>query len=205
MYVEQGLYNCSCRDFLANYDKKFIDLVITSPPYNVGIQYDNYNDNQDYKQYLRFIHQTFADIILRMKDNSVLCVNIGKDYAINTPAHYAQILEEIGYNFYCRIIWRKPVGSAVPSAMCQQGFPKYLPYSVTEDILVYTKGVMPKKLAYNLLMFFSKEGDLVFDPFAGIGTTLLIAKENHRYYVGTEISKKYCEIFYNMDKQELLL
>jgi len=40
----------------------------------------------------------------------------------------------------------------------------------------------------------SKEGQLVFDPFMGSGTTAMAAKRNRRKYLGCEISRKYIEI-----------
>ena len=38
------VYNGDCRDVIKNLDQK-IDLVSTSPPYNVGIEYDNHDEN----------------------------------------------------------------------------------------------------------------------------------------------------------------
>ena len=40
----------------------------------------------------------------------------------------------------------------------------------------------------------SKENDLVYDCFLGIGTTAKMAKVNNRNFIGSEISKEYCEI-----------
>ena len=37
-------------------------------------------------------------------------------------------------------------------------------------------------------------GDLIYDPFTGTGTTLKMAILNSRNYIGSEISKEYCEI-----------
>lgn len=39
----------------------------------------------------------------------------------------------------------------------------------------------------------SNEGDLIFDPCAGSGSTLLVAKENGRNYLGCELDKEYYE------------
>ena len=52
----------------------------------------------------------------------------------------------------------------------------------------------PDKLARDLILCFSKEGDTVLDPMAGSGTTAIIAANNRRNYVGIEISKEYVEI-----------
>jgi DNA modification methylase len=39
-----------------------------------------------------------------------------------------------------------------------------------------------------------KEGDIVFDPMVGSGSTCVAAKILNRNYVGIDISKEYCEI-----------
>lgn len=49
-------------------------------------------------------------------------------------------------------------------------------------------------LLKELILDNSKEGDLVFDPCAGSGSSLLIAKELKRDYLGCEINKEYYEI-----------
>lgn len=40
----------------------------------------------------------------------------------------------------------------------------------------------------------SNEGDLVFDPFLGSGTTAIVCKKLNRNFIGTEIDAKYFEI-----------
>lgn len=41
---------------------------------------------------------------------------------------------------------------------------------------------------------FTKEKDIVLDPFIGVGTTALACRELHRYYIGIELKKEYCEL-----------
>jgi DNA modification methylase len=52
----------------------------------------------------------------------------------------------------------------------------------------------PDKLAEDLILCFSQEGDLVLDPFLGSGTTAAMAKKNNRHYLGMEISEEYAQI-----------
>ena len=49
----------------------------------------------------------------------------------------------------------------------------------------------PIQLAERVIGFFSDEGDTVYDPFSGLGTSCLIAKKLGRRYIGSEISKQY--------------
>jgi len=52
----------------------------------------------------------------------------------------------------------------------------------------------PDLLAERHILSWSNEGDTVFDPMAGSGTTLKMAKKNNRNYVGIEISQDYIDI-----------
>ena len=52
----------------------------------------------------------------------------------------------------------------------------------------------PEKLAEDHILSWSNEGDTVFDPMAGSGTTLKMAKKNNRNYIGIETSQEYIDI-----------
>lgn len=52
---------------------------------------------------------------------------------------------------------------------------------------------------------FSKEGDLVLDPFNGLGTTTMSAKNMNRRYIGIELTKEYCELADQRLRQETLI
>jgi site-specific DNA-methyltransferase (adenine-specific) len=47
----------------------------------------------------------------------------------------------------------------------------------------------PKELIEPLILVSSKEGDLVYDPFMGSGTTATVSKEFGRNYIGSEINE----------------
>jgi site-specific DNA-methyltransferase (adenine-specific)/modification methylase len=76
--------------------------------------------------------------------------------------------------------------------------------------------VFPDELPDILIKSFSNEGDLIYDPFLGSGTTAKIAKLNGRNWIGSEISSDYCKIaeqrvnevsmggsFYGVPKEEV--
>ena len=50
----------------------------------------------------------------------------------------------------------------------------------------------PEKLIAKLILASSKEGDFVFDPFLGSGTTAVVAKKLNRLYAGIEQNIEYC-------------
>ncbi|MBP3449498.1 MAG: site-specific DNA-methyltransferase [Spirochaetaceae bacterium] len=50
----------------------------------------------------------------------------------------------------------------------------------------------PEKLYAKLILASSKEGDVVFDPFLGSGTTSVVAKKLNRKYCGIELNEEYC-------------
>lgn len=52
----------------------------------------------------------------------------------------------------------------------------------------------PEGLIKDFIKFFTKEGDLVLDPFLGSGSTAVAAKKSSRSCIGFEISKKYADI-----------
>jgi site-specific DNA-methyltransferase (adenine-specific) len=53
---------------------------------------------------------------------------------------------------------------------------------------------MPEAMAQDLIISWSKPGDLVFDPMCGAGTTCKMALLNNRRYLGMEVFDRYCEI-----------
>ena len=65
------------------------------------------------------------------------------------------------------------------------------------------KGIHPTEKPVALMELLikqsSNEGDIVLDPFAGSGSTLVAARNLNRHYLGYEIDEKY----YNIAKQQL--
>lgn len=55
----------------------------------------------------------------------------------------------------------------------------------------------PSELVSMLIKEYSKEGDIILDPFLGSGTTAIAAVQTKRHYVGFEISEEYFDIACN--------
>ena len=52
--------------------------------------------------------------------------------------------------------------------------------------------MFPEELARRVMLLFSFRGDTVLDPFAGVGTTCVVARRNARRFLGVDIAPEYC-------------
>lgn len=79
-------------------------------------------------------------------------------------------------------------------------------FGIRENIWEYQTGMFsgdtktshpapfPEQLANDHIISWSNEGDLIYDPFMGSGTTAKTALLNDRNWIGSEISSEYCEL-----------
>lgn len=63
----------------------------------------------------------------------------------------------------------------------------------------------PQELPAYFIQYFSKEGEIIFDPFNGTGQTCVAAKKLNRSFIGCDISQKYCDIANQLLRQNILL
>lgn len=54
--------------------------------------------------------------------------------------------------------------------------------------------IFPEALVEKILINFSNEGDMVYDPFTGSGTTGVVARKLNRKFIGSEILKEYADL-----------
>jgi len=66
-----------CLTILKEIEDKSIDVVITSPPYNIGLKYNKYEDNKPREQYLEWIYDVFTEIKRVLKDDGHIFLNMG--------------------------------------------------------------------------------------------------------------------------------
>lgn len=52
--------------------------------------------------------------------------------------------------------------------------------------------MFPEELARRVMLLFSFRGDTVLDPFAGVGTTCVVARQNGRQFLGIDVAEDYC-------------
>jgi site-specific DNA-methyltransferase (adenine-specific) len=66
--------------------------------------------------------------------------------------------------------------------------------SKREKVHGYHPTQKPLRLVRRTLLASTREGDLVFDPFCGSGTTAVAAKEVNRFFVGAELEEEFAEL-----------
>lgn len=68
-------------------------------------------------------------------------------------------------------------------------------YKSTKDIIAFEHpAIFPEELAVRHVVSWTKENDLIYDPFMGSGTTAKAAIQFKRNWIGSEIDKSYCDI-----------
>jgi site-specific DNA-methyltransferase (adenine-specific) len=71
----------NCVEVMSKLPENSIDLIVTSPPYSVNINYDVYDDNTTIDKYLDFSKQWLENTFRILKDDGRICVNV--PYEIN--------------------------------------------------------------------------------------------------------------------------
>jgi site-specific DNA-methyltransferase (adenine-specific) len=235
------IYNENCLETMARMPDNFVDLTITSPPYDNLRNYNGYN----------FDFESVAKELYRITKDGGVVVWIVSDATINgseTGTSFKQALyfKECSFNLHDTMIWLKP--NAMPQInksrytqcfeymfVLSKGKPtktnllktrtKYGGQIISrgdgnnqninkkgknlvnikkikQNIFSYNVGgsnyghpaIFPEKLVADHIYSWSNEGDLVYDCFMGSGTTAKMSHINKRNFIGSEISKQYCDI-----------
>lgn len=92
-----------------------IDLIVTSPPYNVDIHYESFRDNMPYEKYLEFTEKWLSKALKLLKNDGRMCLNIPLDKSKGRKEEgfqsvYADIVtiaKNVGWKYFCTIIWNE--------------------------------------------------------------------------------------------------
>lgn len=249
--------------FLKKQPDSFIKLIVTSPPYNIGKEYEKTTSLPEYLENLKPILQEMARVLT--PDGSI-CWEVGNYIDPNTSEvfpldiYYYPIFKKLGLQLRNRIIWHFGHGlqcekrfsgryetilwfsksnsytfnldnvripSKYPGKRAYKGTnkgklsgnpkgknPEDLWEATIErlyddwDCCVWdvpnVKSQHPEKtihpcqfpieLVERCVLALTNENDIVYDPFAGVGSALLAALKNNRRAYGTEIKQEYIEI-----------
>jgi len=95
-----------CIELLGHIKEPFVDLVFADPPFNIGYQYDHYEDTLEKDKYLHWTRDWMAACVNVLKPTGSFYIAIGAEYAANVRI----IGEELG--LICRnwIIWHYTFG-----------------------------------------------------------------------------------------------
>jgi site-specific DNA-methyltransferase (adenine-specific) len=90
---------------------KSIDLIVTSPPYNVDIRYGSHDDGSSYGEYLAFSKKWMARCHRWLKDSGRLCLNIpldkNKGGQQSVGADLTALAKETGFSYHATIVWNE--------------------------------------------------------------------------------------------------
>jgi DNA modification methylase len=150
MLETNKIYNEDCLEGIKKIEDNLIDLVITSPPYNVDLgnnkyhksPYDLYNDNKDHQDYIKWLKEVFSELFKKQCMGGRCCINIGdgRNGAVPTSSDIIQFMKEIGYIPITHIIWDKSqVGNRTSwGSFLSPSCPSFpTPF---EHILIFAKG-----------------------------------------------------------------
>jgi len=88
-----------------------IDLIVTSPPYNVDIRYKSYNDQIPYNVYLEFTQKWLERAYKFLKDDGRFCLNIpldkNKGGQQSVYSDIVAIAKNIGFKYHSTIVWNE--------------------------------------------------------------------------------------------------
>ena len=96
-------------DVLKDLADDSIDLVVTSPPYNIGKDYDNYSDNLTDDEYKDMMYSIFKQLYRIMIPGSRLCINLPPGIKGQDDTHFViiELVRKVGFKWYTDIVWNK--------------------------------------------------------------------------------------------------
>lgn len=217
MNLENNIINADIRDVFKDIPSESIDLVVTDPPYKCisgGKPHKkgqpsgmlSKNDGKIFEHNDINPEEWIPEIYRVLKDNTHCYIMTN---TINLE-NYLRICRESGFELHSVLGWLK--NNCTPSRWYMKNceFTLFLRKGKAKPINnagskmihqfdnIIGNKTHPTEKPVELMKFYisnsSNEGDLVFDPFAGTGSTLVAAKELNRKYLGCEKDEKYYQI-----------
>lgn len=216
------LYQGDCKDVMKTIPDASIDLIVTDPPYlctarggsgSMGGYWTNESAKRGniFKENDISPKEYLPEFYRILKDGThcyIMINNVNLIEMLNTTT-------ECGFKFIKSLIWNK--GKQICGRfymncfeyilMFRKGASRDINNCSTPDILTIPVNKMKDSEGHNLhdtekpvaLMKIliensSNKGDTVFEPFAGIGATLVAGYESGRKVIGCELDEKYCNI-----------
>ena len=226
--VINEIYNDDCMNVMKSMSDKFINCIVTSPPYNLGGDFHTFVDGKrvtygDYKGFkdklpedkYRQSQLDFLNECYRVtKDDGFMFYNHKNRIIKGTMSSPLEWILQSKWNLLQIFVLDFGATANVDK---RRFFPVHeLLFILNKDIKlklhnndcytdVWKMKKVPRKISGHPATFdielpircinaSTNEGDLVFDPYSGTGTTLVAAKQLDRDYIGCEISDDYIEL-----------
>ncbi len=216
------IYNKDALDLFKKIDNESVDLIVTDPPYKCisGGKPKNKNrpsgilkeNNGKIFTHNNIKPEEFIPELYRVLKNNSQCYIMVNLLNLNK---YINICLECGFKLHNLLIWEK--NNVTPSRwymknaeyilFLRKGKAKPINNISSKTIHRYNNILKnkkhptekPIKLMELYIKNSSNEGDYIFDPFMGSGSTMIAALKNNRNFIGCEIDEKY----YNISKERL--
>lgn len=211
-YVNK-VHCCDCLEFMKEIPDNSVDLVLTDPPYGIGIASKGTIGVEvmaKLKEYKKSDWDKFSptqEYFNEMLRVSKVAIIFGGNY----------FTDKLPKN-KCWIVWDKKIPKGFTKAQIELCWTNSTSYSRIYSVLWngmirdrsegneerYHPTQKPTTLIKMILNDFSKQDDIVLDCFVGSGSTLVACKELSRKFIGIEISEEYCKIANERLRQEML-
>lgn len=190
------------------------DLLITDPPYNVDYKSKSTNmkiknDKMSDDSFYQFLYDTFSSVYSFLNDDSSFYVW----YASKEVVNFSNALKNSGFEVKQELIWNKNClvmgrqDYQWKHEPCLYGWKfdsKHNWYSDRKQTTVIDwdrpskndlhPTMKPVGLFDYQIRNSSKSGDIILDPFAGSGTTLMACEQNGRKSFSMELDPKYVDV-----------
>lgn len=195
-----------CLDLMKLMPNKCVDLVITDPPYGVGMEYDYFND--DKKELKNLVDKIMPELLRVGKIVLITCGNSNQTLYPKPDWTLAWVYRgganrcNWGFNTWQPILaygkcpYMANNMGARADTIWQEETPQKNGHPCPKPIKFWSKLLLRGSV---------KQTDLIFDPFMGSWTTARACKDLNRRFIGAELSEKYCEIGEQRLRQNNLL
>lgn len=204
-------------DFRTIIDKLDFDYIITDPPYNVGYDYPDYNDNLISEEYINLLSPLHSHKTIMIHYAEAFCGEVGK--AMGKPNRCVSWCYSSNLQRQSRMIaWYgcKPDFNKVKQPYKNQNDKRIkqliangsdgarlydwwddiqLVKNVSKDKCKGFTNQIPIPLLERIILLTTKEGDTILDTFFGSGSLYFACKNTKRKCIGIEQSEKHLELF----------